>query len=95
MASTNDTNGDSKDENLVITKISDDKYHLYVLSNDGTVLFDDKTLTKKPVRIGTQIYDPTTEIFLSWVLIFTENSGDLAILHWNGTKYEIPKNEGI
>src|SRR3990172_4357542 len=41
MVSTNDTNGDGKDENLVITKMTSDKYHVYILSADGQVLFDD------------------------------------------------------
>lgn len=93
MQSTADTNGDSKDETLVITKMASGKYHAYVLSFDGKSLFDNKELDRKPVRIATQIYDASKETYLSWMLVFTENSGDLAFIHWNGTKYEIPQNE--
>lgn len=91
--STADTNGDSKDETLVITKMTNGKYHIYILSADGTVLWEDKTLDRVPVRVATQTYDSSKETFLSWMLVFTEQSGDLVFLHWNGTKYEIPQNE--
>lgn len=92
-ASTADTNGDGKDETLVITKMTDGKYHVYVLSSTGSSLFDNKELTKKPVRIALQTYDSTKESYLSWMLVFTEQSGDLAFIHWNGTAYEIPQND--
>ncbi len=93
--STADTNGNGKDETLVITKMTNGKYHVYVLSNDGNSLFDNKELTKKPVRIALQTYDSTKESFLSWMLVFTENSGDLVFIHWNGTTYEIPQSMGL
>jgi len=95
LAQASDTNGDSKDETLVVTKMQSGKYHVYVLSSDGNSVFDDKTLDRKPVRIATQTYDATKESYLSWMLIFSENSGDLAFVHWNGTKYEIPQGIGI
>lgn len=94
-ASVADTNGDSKDETLVVTQMSGGKYHVYVLSATGEILFDDKTFVKKPLRIATQIYDPAKESYLSWMLVFVEQSGDLAFIHWNGTKYEIPQSIGI
>lgn len=95
MSSAADTNGDSKDETLVITKTSAGKYHAYVLSSDGKSLFDNKDLGQKPLRIATQTYDSTKETYLSWMLVFTEESGNLALIHWNGTAYEIPPNMGI
>ena len=91
-SSTADTNGDGKDETLVITKLNG-KYHVYILSADGAVLWENKELDRKPTRIATQTYDSSKETYLSWMLIFTENSGDLTFIHWNGTKYEIPQNE--
>src|SRR3990167_343523 len=42
--STADTNGDSKDETLVITKMASGKYHVYILSTDRTILWENKTL---------------------------------------------------
>lgn len=95
IASTADTNGDGKDETLIITKISTGKYHAYVLSSDGNSLFDNKELLDRPIRIATQTYDPSKETYLSWMLIYNENSGDLAFIHWNGTAYEIPQSAGI
>jgi len=95
MSSVADTNGDTKDEILVITKQKDGKYHVYVLSSDGQSLFDSKDMPQKPVRISTQTYDPTKEAYLSWMMIFSENSGDLAFIHWNGTAYEIPQSMGL
>jgi len=96
LSSNADTNGDGKEEILVVTKISEGKYHAYVLSADGQILFDNKELTQKPIRIATQTYDPSKESFLSWMMVFTEQSGNLAFIHWNGTKYEIPQeNSGI
>ena len=92
ISSTADTNGDGKDETLVITKLNN-KYHAYILSNDGKSLWDNKELDRKPVRIATQTYDSSKETYLSWMLVFTEQSGDLAFIHWNGTTYEIPQNE--
>jgi len=91
--STADTNGDGQEETLVITKMANGKYHVYVLSSAGSSLFDNQELTKKPIRIALQTYDSTKDSFLSWMLVFTENSGDLAFIHWNGTAYEIPQNE--
>jgi len=95
ISSLADTNGDTKDETLVITKQKDGKYHLYVLSSDNQSLFDSKDMPQKPVRISTQTYDSSKEAYLSWMLIFSENSGDLAFVHWNGTKYEIPPSLGL
>jgi hypothetical protein len=96
MSSTADTNGDEKDETLVVTKMTSGKYHAYILSSDGKILFENKELNQKPVRIATQTYDVSKETFLSWMLVFTEQSGNLAFIHWNGTAYEIPANgEGI
>ena len=95
MSSVADTNGDTKDETLVITKQNNGKYHIYILSADGNNLFDDKTLDRKPTRIATQTYDSSKESYLSWMLIFSENSGDLAFIHWNGSKYEIPPSMGL
>lgn len=94
ISSTADTNGDGKDETLVITQMASGKYHAYILSADGQSIFDNKELDRKPVRIATQTYN-TNETYLSWMLVFTEQSGDLAFVHWNGTKYEIPQSEGI
>jgi len=95
IASTADTNGDNKEETLVITKMTNGKYHLYVLSSEGQSLFDNKELLKKPVRISTQTYNAATENYLSWMLVFTEQSGDLAFVHWNGQQYEIPQGGRI
>lgn len=95
ISSNADTNGDAKDEVLVITSQTSGKYHAYILSSDGQSLFDNKELLKKPLRIGTQTFDPAKESYLSWMLVFSENSGDLAFIHFNGTQYEIPQNEGI
>lgn len=92
LSSMADTNGDGKDETLVVTAMSSGKYHVYVLSSTGANLFDDKTFTQKPLRIATQAYD-TNEKYPSWMLIFTEQSGNLALIHWNGRAYEIPRNE--
>lgn len=93
-SSTADTNGDSKEEILVITKLTNGKYHAYVLTSDGQVIFENKELAKKPIRIMTQTFD-VSESYLSWMLVFTEQSGDLAFVHWNGTTYEIPASSGI
>lgn len=93
IASAADTNGDSKEEILVITKMPSGKFHAYILSSEGSSLFDNKELVKKPVRIAVQTYDTSKESYLSWMLVFTEQSGDLAFIHWNGTVYEIPQNE--
>lgn len=96
ISSSADTNGDRKEENLVITKMANNKFHAYILSTDGQSLFDNKELDRAPVRIETRIYDSNKESYLSWMLIFTEQSGDLAFIHWDGTKYEIPQeNSGI
>ncbi len=95
MSSVADTNGDTKDETLVITKQKDGKYHVYVLSSDGQSLFDSKDMPQKPVRISTQTYDSTKEVYLSWMMIFTENSGEFAFVHWNGSAYEIPESLGL
>lgn len=95
LSSAADTNGDTKDETLVVTKQKDSKYHVYVLSSDGQSLFDSKDMPQKPVRISTQTYDPSKEAYLSWMLVFSENSGDLAFIHWNGSKYEIPESMGL
>ncbi len=95
MSSAADTNGDKKEEILVITKQADGKYHAYVLSNDNKSLFDTKNMPQKPVRIATQTYDFAKESYLSWMLVFSENSGDLAFIHWNGSAYEIPQSLGL
>jgi len=95
LSSVADTNGDTKDETLVITKQKDGKYHVYVLSSDGQSLFDSKDMPQKPVRISTQTYDSSREAYLSWMLVFSENSGDLAFVHWNGSAYEIPQSLGL
>ena len=96
LSSNADTNGDGKEEILVVTQMSNNKYHAYVLSDTGQILFENKELSLKPVRIATQTYDPSKESFLSWMMVFTEQSGSLAFIHWNGTKYEIPQeNSGI
>lgn len=92
LSSKAETNGDGKDETLVITQLSDGKYHAYILTSSGAVVFDDKTLNQKPLRIAAQKY-ASNENYLSWMLVFTEQSGNLAFIHWNGTKYEIPQNE--
>lgn len=95
ISSKADTNGDSKEETLVVTKKADGKYHAYILSVDGAKLFDNQDLGQKPLRIATQIYG-ANEKYVSWMLVFTEESGSLAFIHWNGTKYEIPQdNLGI
>ncbi len=88
-ATAGDTNGDGKDETLVITKMPGGVYHLYVLSSSGTSLFDNKQQTRNPIRIALQTYDSTRETYLSWMLVFTEQSGDLSFVHWNGTAYEL------
>lgn len=93
MNSAADTNGDGKEEILVITRMVSTKYHAYVLDADGKVVFDNKELDRPPVRIATQTYDSTKETYLSWMLVFIENSGELAFIHWNGTKYEIPQQD--
>ncbi len=96
MHSSADTNGDSKEETLVITRMNTTKYHAYVLDAGGEIVYDNKLLDRPPVRIATQTYDSTQESYLSWMLVFIENSGELAFIHWNGTKYEIPQlNSGI
>ena len=95
ISSTADTNGDKKDETLVVTKKTESKYHLYILSAEGKSLYDNPELLQKPVRIATQIYDPTKETYLSWMLVFTEQSGNLIFVHWNGNSYEIPQTVGI
>jgi len=95
ISSKADTNGDGKEEILVITQKTNNKFHAYVLSSDGKNLFDNPDLGQKPLRIATQIY-ATGEKYPSWMLVFTEESGNLAFIHWNGTRYEIPKeNLGI
>lgn len=95
ISSKADTNGDGKDEILVVTKTNDDKHHAYILSSDGKVIYDNKNLGQKPLRITTQIYG-AREQYPSWMLIFTEESGNLAFIHWNGAVYEIPQdNLGI
>src|SRR3990167_9232418 len=53
-SSTADTNGDGKDESLVITKMASGKYHIYILSADGAILWEDKTLDRVPVRIRSE-----------------------------------------
>lgn len=88
-ASTGDTNGDGKDETLVITQLANGKYHIYVLSNTGTSLYDNREVTRKPIRIALQTYDSTKESYLSWMLVYVENSAELAFIHWNGTAYEM------
>ena len=93
MSGTEDTNGDGKKETLVITEKTDKKIHAYILSSAGASIYDVPDLGQKPVRIATQKYSDTDN-FKSWMLIFTEESGSLAMIHWNGTKYEIPTNEG-
>lgn len=96
LSSPADTNGDGKEEILVVTQMANNKYHAYVLSNTSQIIFENKELSQKPVRIATQTYDPSKESFLSWMMVFTEQSGNLAFIHWNGTKYEIPQeNSGI
>ena len=95
ISSTADTNGDNKDETLVITKKTTGKYHLYILSTEGKSLYDNQEILQKPVRVATQIYEPTKETYLSWMLVFTEQSGNLIFVHWNGTQYEIPQMAGI
>jgi hypothetical protein len=72
--------------------MSSGKYHAYILSNDDQILWENKELDRPPVRIATQTYN-TNENYLSWMLVFTEQSGDLAFIHWNGHEYEIPQNE--
>lgn len=95
ISSKADTNGDGKEEILVITKKANGKYHAYVLSADGAKLFDNQDLGQKPVRIAIQTYNEG-EKYVSWMLVFTEQSGSLAFIHWNGQKYEIPQdNLGI
>lgn len=96
ISSKADTNDDGKEETLVVTKMTSGKYHAYVLSYDNTaILFDNKALTQKPLRIATQVYNEG-EKYPSWMLVFTEQSGNLAFIHWNGLKYEIPQeNLGI
>ncbi len=95
MSSEEDTNGDGENETLVITEINDGLYHAYILSADkSSILYDNKELTQKPVRISTQVYG-TGETYSSWMLVFTEQSGNLAFIHWNGTEYEIPESLGI
>ena len=95
ISSTADTNGDKQDETLVVTKKTESKYHLYILSTEGKSLYDNPELLQKPVRIATQIYDPTKETYLSWMLVFTEQSGNLIFVHWNGKAYEIPQMVGV
>lgn len=95
ISSNADTNGDKKDETLVITKKTTGKYHLYILSAEGKSLYDNQEILQKPVRIATQIYEPTQETYLSWMLVFTEQSGNLVFVHWNGKTYEIPQTAGI
>lgn len=92
LSSQADTNGDGNMETLVTTRKPDNKYHAYVLSKDGTTLFDNPDLGMKPLRIALQTYSEK-EKYLSWMLVFTEESGSLAFIHWNGTKYEIPKDD--
>lgn len=92
LSSQADTNGDLKDETLVITKKSNGKYHAYILSFEKKILYDNQDLGQKPLRIATQIYNPS-EKYLSWMLVFTELSGNLAFIHWNGQNYEIPVSD--
>lgn len=94
MSSADDTNGDGKKETLVITQRKDKKYHLYVLSSKGKKIFDNSELLKPPLRINLAKYDPS-EKYSSWVLIFSEQSGEMAYLHWNGAEYEIPPLFGL
>jgi len=95
MSSQADTNGDGKIETLVITTAANNKYHAYVLSLDGATLYDNKDLGQKPLRIADTTYSETDKSS-SWMLVFTEESGSLAIIRWNGTQYEIPQdNLGI
>ena len=95
ISSIEDTNGDGQKETLVVTKTQDNKYHAYILSASGSKLFDMPDLGQKPLRITTQIYNAEDK-YVSWMVIFTEQSGNLAFIHWNGTKYEIPQeNLGI
>lgn len=90
-SSAEDTNGDGKLETLVISAQTDGKFHAYVLSNEKTVLFETKDLTKKPARIDTQVYK-TGESYDSWMVVMSENSSDLFFIHWNATTYEIPQD---
>lgn len=92
ISSKADTNGDSKEETLVVTQITDSKYHLYIFSAEGAKLYDNQDLAQKPVRISTQKYK-SEDNYVSWMLIFTEQSGNLAFIRWNGTKYEIPQEQ--
>lgn len=94
MSAQADTNGDSKLETLVITSAANNKYHAYVLSSDGNILYDNKDLGQKPLRIADTTYSET-DTYSSWMLVFTEQSGNLAVIHWNGTAYEIPQSMGI
>ncbi len=89
-SSSADTNGDGKEETLVISRQTDSLYHIYVLSADKVIVFENKNLPKQPARVSTQKYDPA-ETFISWILVMSENSGDLFFIHWNGTAYEIPQ----
>lgn len=94
MSSADDTNGDGKKETLVITQRKDKKYHLYVLSSKGKKIFDNSELLKPPLRINLAKYDPS-EKYSSWVLIFSEQSGEMTYIHWNGAEYEIPPLFGL
>lgn len=89
-----DTNGDKKKETLVVTKNKLKKYHAYVLTVDGKKIFDNAELLQAPVRIDLISFNQG-ESYKTWMLVFTEDSGNLAYIHWNGTKYEIPENIGI
>jgi len=91
-SSTADTNGDNKTETLVVSAQNDGKFHIYVLDNTSSIVFENKNMPAKPIRISTQAYDPTKEGYLSWMLVMSENSGDLFFVHYNGTAYEIPQN---
>ena len=86
---------DGKEEILVITQQANGKYHAYILSEDkASILYDNKELDQKPLRIGLQIYDSEVD-YPSWMLVFTEQSGNLAFIHWDGTQYIIPESLGI
>lgn len=95
VSAQDDTNGDNQKETLVVTSETNGKYHAYILSADGAILYDNKELGLKPLRIATTKYNADDKN-VSWMLVFTEESGSLAIIRWNGQTYEIPQdNLGI
>lgn len=95
VSAQDDTNGDNQKETLVVTSETNGKYHAYVLSSEGAILYDNKELGLKPLRITTTKYNADDKN-VSWMLVFTEESGSLAIIRWNGQTYEMPQdNLGI